>query len=102
MTRAALAWSTLGLQWIEMMAASTQAIAHRASRSNTPAQLFEMGSEKVAAALEATNAMARHALVVPPASLPAMWSAWARLLASGMTPYRVRAVRNARPSRPRR
>jgi hypothetical protein len=99
--RAAFAWSTLGLQWIQMMSASHQAIAHRTGRSNTPSQWFEMGGEKVAAALEASQAMTRHALAVPPSTLPAMWAAWARMLASGMTPYRVRAVRNARSARRR-
>ena len=89
------------MQWIQMMAASGQAIAHRSGRSNTPTQLLEMGSEKIAAAMEASQAMARHAFAYPPASLLALWAAWARLLTSGMTPYRVRAVRNARTARRR-
>ena len=101
MTQAAFAWGTLGMQWIQMMSASSQAIAHRTGRSNTPAQLFEMGSEKMVAAMEASHAMTRQVLAYPPASLPAIWAAWARLLTTGMTPYRVRAVRNARVARRR-
>lgn len=99
---AALAWSKLGLQWMQMMAASSQAIAHRTSRANTPAQLLEMGNEKLLAALESSNAMARQMMAAPPSSAFALWNAWARMLSSGMTPYRVRAVRNARAGRRRR
>ena len=55
---AAFAWSNLGLQWMEMMAASSHVIAHRTSRNNTPAQLFHMGNEKVLASIEAASAMA--------------------------------------------
>lgn len=89
------------MQWMQMMAASAQAFAHRTGRANTAPQLFEMGSEKMLAAMESWNAMARRALVLPSASLPAMWGAWARMLSGGMTPYRARAVRNARAARRR-
>jgi hypothetical protein len=99
---AALAWNTLALQWLQMMAASQQAIAHRASRGNTPAQIFEMGSEKALAAVESSAAMARHMASFPASGGLSMWNAWARMLASGMTPYRVRAVANARAARKRR
>ena len=96
---AAFAWNTLGLQWIEMMAASGQVIAKRTRRSPTPAQLFNMGSEKVAAALESSNAMARQLSGFPTHDPMAMWDAWARVLASGVAPYHARAVRNARSRR---
>lgn len=99
---AALAWSALGLNWLEMMSASGQVIARRSRRTNTPAQLFGMGSEKVQAALESSHAMSRHLATFPTADPLAMWNAWARVLASGMAPYRVRAVRNARAARRRR
>ena len=67
-SNAALAWSTLGLRWMEMMAASGQVIAYRTQRRNTPAQLFTMGSEKVEAMVESYNAVARHALTWPASS----------------------------------
>jgi hypothetical protein len=100
----AFAWATLGLKWVEMMAASSQVIAHRTRRRNTPAQLFTMGSEKVEATLESYNAVLRHAMVTPPSNALAAWDAWARLLASGMAPFHARATRNARrgPTRRRR
>ena len=55
--------------------------------------------EKVLAAVESSNAMARRMIAFPAADPFAMWNAWARILASGMTPYRARAVRNARSAR---
>lgn len=96
---AMLAWNTLGLNWLEMMSASGQVIARRSRRNNTPAQLFGMASEKVQAALEASHAMSRHVARFPTADPLAMWNAWARVMASGMAPYRARAVRNARSGR---
>ena len=100
---AALAWSTLGLKWMEMMAASGQVIAHRTQRRNTPVQLFTMGSEKVEASIESYNAIVRNARAAAPGTNPfAAWDAWARMLASGMAPYHQRAVRNARRARRRR
>ena len=99
----ALAWSTLGLKWMEMMAASGQVIAHRTQRRNTPVQLFTMGSEKVEAMVESYNAILRHSLAASPGANPFVaWEAWARMLASGMAPYHQRATRNARRSRRRR
>jgi hypothetical protein len=93
---AAFAWQKLGWQWLEMMAASGQVIAHRSRRANTPAQLFTMGSEKVEALVASSNAMTRQMLASsPPASAAAAWGAWARLLTSGMTPFHARARRNA-------
>jgi hypothetical protein len=99
---AALAWSSLGLKWMEMMAASSQVIAHRSRRLKTPVQLFTMGSEKVEAMLESSNAMARHMMAAPPSSALAACEAWARLLASGMAPFHARATRNARRRRTRK
>ena len=96
---AAIAWSTLGWKWLEMMFASGQVIAHRSTRKNTPSQIFGMGSEKVLATVESSNAMARRMIALPAADPLAMWNAWARILTSGMTPYRARAVRNARSAR---
>jgi hypothetical protein len=55
-----LVWGYLGVQAMEMLAASARVIHHRTNRRNSPAQLFTMGSEKVEAALEASHAMTRH------------------------------------------
>lgn len=96
---AALAWSDLGLQWFEMMVASGEVIGRRARRRNTPAQLFEMGNEKVQAAVESSHAMTREMIRFPTGGQLAMWNAWARVLASGVAPYHSRAVRNARTRR---
>jgi hypothetical protein len=93
---AALAWSSLGLQWMEMMAASGHVIARRTRSNPTPAQWFHMGSEKVEAAVASGNAMTRALMGFPMHDPMAMWGAWARVLASGVAPYRARAVRNAR------
>ena len=93
----ALAWNTLGLKWLEMMAASSHVIARRTRRQPTPARLFGMGSEKVEAALESSNAMAKEMIGFPTHDPMAMWNAWARVLASGLAPYHTRVTRNARP-----
>jgi hypothetical protein len=96
---AAHAWSTLGLHWLEMMAASGQVIARRTRQRPTPARLFGMGAEKVEAAVESANAMARGMITFPTHDPLAMWNAWAGVLTSGMAPYRSRALRNSRRSR---
>ena len=96
---AMLAWNTLGLNWLQMMSASGQVMARRSRRRNTPAQLFGMASEKVQAALESSQAMSRQMARFPATDPLEMWNAWARVMASGMAPYRVRAVRNARSGR---
>ena len=96
---ACFAWHRLGLHWLQMAAASGEAFAHRTGRRNSPAQLLQMGTEKVAASLESSGAVARHMLSLPPSNPLAMWSAWIALATSAMTPYRVRAVRNARSAR---
>ena len=93
---AALAWTSLGLQWMEMMAASGQVIARRTRRTPTAAQWYRMGSEKVEAAVASGNAMTRQMIGFPLHDPMAMWGAWARVLGSGVAPYRARAVRNAR------
>ena len=87
---------------MEMSAASAQAFAHRAGRQNTPAQVMAMGTEKLAATLESSTAVARHMLAFRGTNPLAVWSAWAAMLGGAMTPYRVRAVRNARSARVRR
>jgi hypothetical protein len=91
-----LAWTSLGLQWMEMMTASSHVIARRTRSNPTPAQWVRMGSEKAEAALASGNAMARAMVGFPLHDPMAIWGAWARVLASGMTPYRSRALRNAR------
>jgi hypothetical protein len=90
------AWLTLGTQWAETMAASAQVIARRTSRTNTPAQWLAMGSEKLEAAVESSNAMALRMLTLPVANPAAMWVAYARILTTGLHPYRQRALSNAR------
>jgi hypothetical protein len=79
-----------------MLAASAQVIHHRTRRSNNAAQLFEMGNEKVQAAIESSHAMTRHWLKMQGRPSPALWNDWAALLASGLTPFHARALRNAR------
>jgi len=98
---AALSWGTLGLRWLEMMSASSQVIAHRTSRRNTPAQWVAMGTEKAVAGMASSSAMARQAARFPMHDPLAISNAWARLLLSGMAPYRARAVRNAKARRRR-
>jgi hypothetical protein len=98
---AAMTWSTLGLRWMEMMAASGQVIAHRTSRHNTPAQWMSMGTEKMLAGLASTSAIAREMASFPVHDAMAIPDAWARLLLTGMAPYRTRALRNARAHRRR-
>lgn len=91
-----LAWQSLGLIMTETLLASSQVIAHRTSRQNNAAQLFEMGSEKVQAALESTNALARQWAALSTRSPVAAWNAWPSMLASGLAPFHARATRNAR------
>ena len=98
---ALFAWNGIALKWMEMMAASSQVIAHRTSRSNTPAQIFRMGNEKVLAGLEAAHAMAPGLMKLPAAGGADAWNAWLRLFQSGMRPYHARATRNARQIRGR-
>ena len=97
----AFAWGTLGLRWLEMMAASGHVISRRSRRNNSYAQLYGMGSEKMRAALESSQAMSRHMARFPAGDPLAMWNAWAGMLGSGMAPFHARAVRNARSGRRR-
>ena len=96
---ASLEWTRLGLQWMEMMAASSRVIERRTRRAPTPTQWMRMGNEKVEAALASGSAMSRHMADFPVTDAMAMWHAWARMLASGMAPYHARATRNARTRR---
>jgi hypothetical protein len=91
-----LAWGRLGLQAMEMFAASAHVIHRRTSRRNSPAQIFAMGSEKVEAAVEASHAMARHWLAMQGRGAVDPWTQWPGLLASGMRPFRTRALTNAK------
>jgi hypothetical protein len=79
-----------------MLAASARVIRHRTSRTNNAAQLFEMGNEKVLAAIESSHAMTRHWLAMRGRPGPAFWGHWAGFLSSGLTPFHARALRNAR------
>ena len=94
-----MAYGQLGLRWLEMMAASQSVIAHRLSRANTPAQVLEMSTEKIEAALLASQAMSRHLLKAPPTTVPAALDAWMRLFASGMAPFHAKALSNSRNAR---
>jgi hypothetical protein len=93
-----LGWGTLGLKTLEMMAASSGVIHHRTNRKNSAAQLFEMGNEKVQAAIEASHAVTRQWMRMGAQPGPAQWAA---LYASALTPFHARAVANARRARHR-
>ena len=90
------AWGSLALQAAETLAASARVIHHRTHRKNSPAQLFEMGNEKVQAAIESSHSMARQWLAMGGTPGPALWNQWAVLLSSGLTPFHARALSNAR------
>lgn len=95
------AWAQMGVRTLEMFAASASVIHHRTSRPNTPAQLFEMGNEKVQAAIESTHAMTRHWLAVQAGTGGAPLNQWARFVATAVEPFHARALRNARRMRRR-
>ena len=88
-----LGWGLLSLKTLEMMAASAGVIHHRTNRKNNPAQLFQMGNEKVQAAIEASHAMTRQWIRMGAQPGPAQWAA---LFGSGLKPYHSRALKNAR------
>jgi hypothetical protein len=91
-----LAWQRLGLRMAETMVASSRVISHRTRRQNSHAQLFEMGSEKVSAALESSQALARHWMRLSGRDPLAVMHAWPNVLASGLKPFHARVKRNAR------
>jgi hypothetical protein len=91
-----LEWQSLGLRMAETMVASSHVISRRTGRHNSAAQLFEMGSEKVLAAMESSHAMSRHCLALAGRDPLAMWTAWPAMLASGLAPYHTRVTRNSR------
>jgi len=93
---------SLAAQSIELGFAVPQVIAHRLARMGDHAELYRMGSEKIAAFNEAWFAMSMQAILesqklalsfMQPPSLrnPAL-----EILAKGMAPIRRRAVANAR------
>ena len=91
-----LAWQRLGLRMAETMVASSRVISHRTQRQNSHAQLFEMGSEKVSAALESSQALARQWMRLSGRDPLAVMYAWPDVLASGLKPFHSRVRRNAR------
>ena len=93
------AWQMLCLRTAETMLASSQVIAHRTRRNNTPAQLFEMGNEKVQAAMESSHALARHWIAMSGREAITVWNAWPQMLSRGLAPYHSRARKNARSVR---
>ncbi len=90
------AWQALGLRTAETMVASSRVISHRTQRQNTPAQILEMSSEKVHAAMESSHALTRHWMALSSRGPMAVWIAWPRMLAGGLAPYHARARKNAR------
>lgn len=97
-----MTWATLAFRAAETLAASAQVIQHRAGRSNSPAQLFEMGNEKLRAAVDSSHAMTRHWLAMRDTSPLGFPQQWGALLASGLAPYHARARKNARRATRRR
>lgn len=97
-----LAWQRLGLRMAETLVASSRVISHRTQRKNSNAQIFEMGSEKVSAALESSQALARHWMRLSGRDPLAVLYAWPDVLSSGLKPFHARATRNARRSLGRR
>ena len=95
------AWSALGASCMKLMLASGPVIAHRTKRAQSPAEWYSIGTEKVLAGLESSRAMSRHLAGFPSTDPIAAWAAWGRMLGSGVRPYRVRAMRNARSLRKR-
>ncbi|HUQ26972.1 MAG TPA: hypothetical protein VM051_00175 [Usitatibacter sp.] len=90
------AWQMLGMRMVETMVHSSHVISHRTQRQNNAAQLFEMGAEKVQAALESSHALSRHWMKLSGRDPLAVWTAMPVMLASGFAPFARRAKRNAR------
>ena len=91
-----LAWTDLAFDTAQTLAASAQVIAHRSSRPASPVELYEMGSEKVEAAMHAQHAMLLQMFAMRTATPATFWTSYARLLANGLKPVKRRAVSNAR------
>lgn len=91
-----LGWGVLAQKTAEMMVASNEVIARRAGRQNTPAQVMEMGNEKVMAALDASHAMTRQWMRMASQAQPISLQQWAAFWSSGLAPYHRKAVSNAR------
>ena len=96
-----MAWQRLGVRAVETFLASTHVISHRTQRNNTAAQLYEMASEKVVAAMASSQALARHCTRLAGRDPFAIWAAWPQMLASGLAPYHARVTRNSRALRRR-
>ena len=94
-----LAWAQVGLQAMEMLAASAHVIHHRTQRRNTPAQIFEMGNEKVLAAFASGHAVMRHWM--EPGNQVPLPSQWAALTAAAVAPFHAKALSNSRRMRRR-
>jgi hypothetical protein len=90
------AWQLFGLRVAETLVASSQVIAHRTRRNNTPAQIFEMGNEKMQAAMESSHAMARHWMSMSGREATTVMNAWPHMLAMSLAPFHSRARKNAR------
>ena len=115
---------SLAAQSIALGLAVPQVIAHRMARMGDRRELHLMGSEKIAAATEAWNAMAVQAILenqkLALSMMQSFWFPWMRrssasrqlsdaalsILGKGMAPVSRRAVANAkrlgRPARRRR
>jgi hypothetical protein len=96
------AWGLLALRTAETLARSAQVIHHRTRRNNSPAELFEMGNEKIQAGIESGHAMARHMLAMRGTSVLGFSKQWAALLSSGLAPFHTKVRRNARRATRRR
>ncbi|MEP7260422.1 MAG: hypothetical protein ABI669_04470 [Usitatibacter sp.] len=91
-----LGWGVLAMKNAEMLAAASQVIARRSGRPNTPAQLFEMGNEKMRASVEASHAMTRQWIQMAGQAGPVSLQQWAAFWNSGLSPYHRKAVSNAK------
>ena len=112
---------SLAAQSIALGFAVPQVIAHRIARMGDHKEMHLMGSEKIAAAAEAWNAMASQAILenqkLALSMMQSLWFPWMRrssasrqlsdaalsILGQGMAPVSRRAVANAkRLGRPKR
>lgn len=97
---------SLAAQSIALGFAVPQVIAHRMARMSDHKEMHLMGSEKIAAATEAWNAMAVQAMLENQKLALSMVHSFWSVLGTGMAPVSRRAVANAkrlgRPKRRRR